>query len=93
MLGKDTLDSLRKETWYKAHRTVQELDKEYKRGKGRPSKSDEKSNELTVMKKKAKDIKSFVYALGKATDNLTPNQLVKKEMLARTYPILYKGYV
>lgn len=93
MLGKDTLDSLRKETWYKAHRTVQELDKEYKRGKGRPSKSDEKSNELTVMKKKAKDIKSFVYALGKTTDNLTPNQLVKKEMLARTYPILYKGYV
>ena len=25
MLGKDTLDSLRKETWYKAHRTVQNI--------------------------------------------------------------------
>ena len=64
MLGKDTLDELRKEAWHKAHRTVQELDKEYKRGKARPSKYDEKSNELTVMKKKAKDIKSSVYALG-----------------------------
>lgn len=79
MLGKDTLDEFRKEVWHKAHRTVQELQKEYKRGKGRPSKSDEKSNELTVMKKKAKDIKSSVYALGKATDNLTPNQQVKKK--------------
>lgn len=64
MFGKDTLDELRKEAWHKAHRTVQGLEKEYKRGKGRPSKYDEKSNELTVMKKKAKDIKSSVYALG-----------------------------
>ena len=37
MLGKDTLDSLRMEVWHKAHRTVQELEKKYKRGKGRPS--------------------------------------------------------
>ena len=31
------------------------------------------------MKKKAKDIESSVYALGKTTDNLTPNQQVKKK--------------
>lgn len=64
MLGKDILDELRKEAWHKAHRTVQVLEKEYKLGKGRPSKSDEKSKELTVMKKKAKDIEFSVYALG-----------------------------
>ena len=45
------------------------------------------------MKKKAKDIKSSIYALGKAPENLTQNQQAKKEMIARTEPILYKGYV
>ena len=84
---------LRKESWHKAQNAIQEIEKEFKRGKGRPSKSDNKSKELTEMKKKAKDIKSSVYALGKAPENLTPNQEAKKELIVKTDPVLFKGYV
>ena len=40
---------LRKESWHKAQNAIQEIEKEFKRGKGRPSKSDNKSKELTEM--------------------------------------------
>ena len=65
---------------------------ELKRGKGRPGKQDKASLKLSEAKTKATEIKTSTYTLGKAPENLTPNQIERLEMIAKTNPKLFRGY-
>lgn len=86
------LDELRKEAWRDAYRDVKEQTKELNRKRGKPKDSDVGSKKLNEAKKKASDIKTSTYTLGKAPENLTANQAAKLEMIANTNPRLFRGY-
>jgi len=88
----EALDELRKEAWREAFSNQKALTKEIKRGKGRPSKQDKASKKLSDAKTKATEIKTSTYTLGKAPENLTPNQFERLQMIARTNPKLFRGY-
>ena len=59
------------------------------RGKGLPHKDDKQAQLATDAKKKADQIKK----LGKASENLTSNQAVRLEMIARSDKQLYRAYL
>lgn len=86
------LDEIRKEAWRDANAKLKEIQKEVKRGRGRPSADDEESQRLTEAKDKAKNIKNSRYALGKAPENLTENQKVKLAMIQANDGRLYRAY-
>ena len=50
------------------------------------------SLKLSEAKTKATEIKTSTYTLGKAPENLTPNQIERLEMIAKTNPKLFRGY-
>ena len=86
------LDELRKEAWRDAYSSYKDKAKETKRKKGKPKKSDTASKKLNEAKQKATDIKTSTYTLGKAPEHLTPNQVARLEMIAKTNPRLFRGY-
>ena len=88
----EALDELRKESWREAYSNQKKLTLELKRGKGRPGKQDKASLKLSEAKTKATEIKTSTYTLGKAPENLTPNQIERLEMIAKTNPKLFRGY-
>ena len=88
----DALDELRKEAWREAYAEQKTLSKEAARGKGRPRKSDKAAKKLSDAQKKATEIKTSTYTLGKAPENLTQNQANKLELIAKTNPRLYRAY-
>lgn len=63
------------------------------RGKGRPHKDDKQAQLATDAKKKADQIKKSMYSLGKAPEDLTLNQAVRLEMIARSDKQLYRAYL
>ena len=73
-------------SWRDAYRDVKEQTKELNRKRGKPKDSDVGSKKLNEAKKKASDIKTSTYTLGKAPENLTANQAAKLEMIANTNP-------
>lgn len=88
----DALDELRKESWREALTDQKALARALNRGRGRPSKSDKESQRLSEAKKKATEIKTSTYTLGKAPEHLTVTQIERLEMISKTNPKLFRGY-
>lgn len=88
----EALDKVRTEAWQNAKISVNELSKNVRKGSGRYKKDDADFDELKKAKKIAKDIKNSSFALGKAPEHLTENQAIKLEMIANSYPRLYRAY-
>lgn len=88
----EALNELRKESWRDAYSNQKKMTLELKRGNGRPGKQDKASLKLSEAKTKATEIKTSTYTLGKAPENLTPNQIERLEMIAKTNPKLFRGY-
>lgn len=60
--------------------------------RGRPKADDKTREEFNQAKQTADEIKSALYALGKAPENLTENQRHKVELIARTSKVLFRCY-
>ncbi|MGN1393790.1 MAG: transposase [Succinivibrionaceae bacterium] len=69
----ESVDTVRKESWREAHKTVIELSEDLKRKRGRPKKDDKESTKLNKAEEVAKEIKTSLYTLGKNPENLTEN--------------------
>lgn len=88
----DALNKVRTEAWQQAKITVNELNKNVRKGSGRYKKEDKDFEKLQEAKKIAKDIKNSSFALEKAPEHLTENQAIKLEMIANSNPRLYRAY-
>ena len=87
----EALDKVRIAAWRRAQEVVNAL--AVNRGKRRPHKDDKQAQLATDAKKKADQIKKSMYSLGKAPENLTSNQAVRLEMIARSDKQLYRAYL
>ncbi len=88
----ESLDSLRKDIRREHRDEARDFAKEHPREKGRPKADDKDSAKLNKLNGKASNIKSSTYALGKAPENLTQNQMDRLEYIANTSPKLFRGY-
>ena len=88
----EAVDEVRKEAWREAHAEYKQLEKDQPRNPGRPKHDDEASAMVSAAKHKASEIKRSSYALGKAPENLTDNQKIRLEMIAKQNPKLYRAY-
>ena len=79
----DALDTVRVDAWREAKANTPE---QPKAKQGRPKKGTP-SKDTT-----ATELKNSKMALGKAPNNLTPNQQAKVEWIAKTDPRLYRAY-
>jgi transposase len=90
--GMEALDQVRKEIWHEAQQDFTTLQKEVKRGRGRPASDDLISKELSAAKDKARKIKGSTFTLGKAPENLTEYQNNQLKFIAATDPKLFRAY-
>ena len=88
----EALDELRKEQWRQLNSDARLQAEALKPHRGRPKSTDTAAKKLSEAVKKASNIKTSTYALGKAPERLTANQRHKLEMIAATNPRLYRGY-
>ena len=88
----DALDEVRRERWRVAHDKVKQLEKEKPQKRGRPKNSDKEAAKVNQAKKKAAEIKSAAYTLGKAPEHLTENQQIRLDMIQANDPVLYRAY-
>lgn len=88
----ESLDTLRKDIWRERRDEARDSVKECPREKGRPKADGKDSAKLNKLNKKASNINSPTYALGKAPENLTQNQMDRLEYIANTRPKLFRGY-
>ena len=89
----EALDEVRRESWRDANRQVKALEAAHPRSKGRPRSDDPTSESINKAKADAEKIKNSAYALGKAPENLTENQQIRVEMIAKTNKRLYRAYL
>lgn len=82
----EVLDSIRKEAWREANRTVQATQK---RGKGRPKKGENVNPE----KQTAVSIKGLRYVLLKNPEHLTEGQRNQLNLLIDANPKMYRSYL
>lgn len=80
----ESLDEVRREVWREAYDETLHLTKEYHGKKGRPNADDAEAAVVKTAKAKANEIKNSAYALGKAPEHLTENQLTKVEIIVKT---------
>jgi len=88
----EAVDSVRKDIWHEANEELKKLTSSHKRGRGKPSKDDQLSKEISAAKEAAKNIKNSVYALGKAPEHLTESQQIKLDLIASQNPVLFRAY-
>ena len=88
----EALDEVRRESWREAYAHLKELTIKNPRRRGRPSEEDPATQEIREAKDTADKIKNSTFALGKAPENLTENQHIRVEMIAKTDPRLYRAY-
>lgn len=88
----DALDELRAERWHKAVDKVKELSKGKARKKDLPKTDDKEAKAIKAAKSEASEIKNSRFALGKAPEHFTENQLVKLAMIQAKNNQLYRGY-
>ena len=88
----DALDEVRREAWQEALAEYKVLDRKRKKHRGRVKADDTAALEAQAAKRRASEIKAATYALGKAPENLTPNQKLKCQMIESNYPRLYRAY-
>ncbi len=88
----EALDEVRRESWREAYSHLKELSRKNPRRLGRPNEDDPATQEIREAKDTADKIKNSVFALGKAPENLTENQHIRLEMIAKTDPLLYRAY-
>jgi transposase len=88
----EAVDNVRKKEWREAAKEVRQISKQLKKKRGRPKADDKTREEFNQAKQTADEIKSALYALGKAPENLTENQRHKVELIARTSKVLFRCY-
>ncbi len=88
----ESLDSLRKDIRREHRDEARDFAKEHPREKGRPKADDKDLAKLNELNEKATQIKSSTYALGKASEDLTQNQIDRLEFIANTSSKLFRGY-
>ena len=88
----EAVDTVRKKEWREAAKEVRQISKQLKKKRGRPKADDKTREEFNQAKQTADEIKSALYALGKAPENLTENQRHKVELIARTSKVLFRCY-
>ena len=88
----DAVDQVRREAWHESLAECKMLEGSKKKGRGRPKLSDKDAEKLKAARREASDIKNSAFALGKAPENLTPNQELKRQMIEANYPRLYRAY-
>lgn len=88
----EALDEVRREAWRNAYNEAQQLAKENPRKTGRPKENDADATKIKAARAKANEIKNSAYALGKAPENLTENQQLRVEMIAKNNNRLYRAY-
>ena len=89
----DGLNQVRNEIRQEAYNEYKQLNKDYHRNVGHPTKDDEKSKKITEAKNKATAIKQAKFTLYKAQEHLTETQKLRLEMIAERQPKLYKAYL
>lgn len=89
----EALDQVRREAWHESLAECKLLESKHRKSRGRPKLTDEEKAKVKEARKLATEIKNSNYALGKAPENLTANQELKRQLIEINHPRLYRAYM
>ncbi len=74
----DALDEVRRDRWRVAYEKANQLAQAKPQKPGRPRADDKATAKVQAARREATEIKRSVYSLGKAPENLTENQQIRR---------------